>query len=112
MANEHPNSFESRRLVLDEKLRSLLGNGNVYFQPPETIRLKYPCIIYELSDGDTRYADNLGYLFARKYQVMHVHLDPDEDLMDEIRLGFQFSRFDRRYVADNLYHDVYTIYFK
>ena len=112
MANDQPNSFASRRLVFDAKLRELLGNGNVYYQPPESIKLKYPCIIYELSGGDTKYADNMGYMFGRKFDVMHIHLDPDVDVMDAIRTGFSYSRFDRRYIHDNLYHDVYTIYFK
>ena len=45
------------RLGLDEILRSLAPN--VYFQPPETIKIKYPCIIYSLDDYDTRFADTL-----------------------------------------------------
>ena len=35
-----------RRLQLHEELCSVLGSRNVYFQPPETIKLTYPCIIY------------------------------------------------------------------
>lgn len=31
---------------------------NVYFQPPESVKLLYPCIVYKRSAGDTRFADN------------------------------------------------------
>lgn len=112
MATNQHNRFEERRLALDAKLRELLGNDNTYFQPPNSIRLKYPCIIYDLDGEDVKHADNLAYLFGRRFNIIHIHYDPDVDVMNEIRTGFTYCKFDRRYISDNLYHDVYTIYFK
>ena len=45
------------RIAFDEILRGIIGNGNVYFQPPESVKIKYDCIIYEVTDADTKYAD-------------------------------------------------------
>ena len=47
--------METRRLELDADLRALLGSTNVYFQPPETKKLKYPCFIYERVLGEHTY---------------------------------------------------------
>lgn len=98
------------RPSLDEKLRSLIGS-NVYFQPPASLHMKYPCFRYELTGADQKYANNKTYSFKREYELMHIHRDADTDMPE--RLGREFSnfRFDRRYEADNLYHDVYTIFY-
>ena len=37
------------RLDLHEELCELLGSRHVYFQPPESIKLIYPCIVYSMS---------------------------------------------------------------
>ena len=38
------------RLILHDELITLLGSSNVYFQPPTSIKMNYPCIIYKLDD--------------------------------------------------------------
>ena len=50
---------------------------NVYFQPPESVKLSYPCIIYKRSAGDTRFADNKKYSYTAGYDVVVVETDPD-----------------------------------
>ena len=50
---------------------------NVYFQPPESVKLSYPCIIYKRSAGDTRFADNKKYSYTAGYDVVVVEMDPD-----------------------------------
>ena len=99
------------RLLFHEELVGLLGSRNVYFQPPENIRMNYPCIIYSREDIDNIHADNLPYLQYHSYQVIVVDPDPDSDIVERVSLYPQ-SRFDRHYVADNLNHDVFTIYYK
>lgn len=112
MATDPQDIFVNRRLVLHAKLVELLGSDNVYYQPPESIRLQYPCIVYDLSGGDSKYADNIWYMLGRRFTVTHIHRDPDVDIMDSMGSEFIYSRFDRRFVSDNLYHDVYTLYYK
>lgn len=102
---------EERRIELDSKLRLLIGNSNVYYQPPENVRIKYDCIIYNLSGVNVEHADNLHYQKMRRYDLLHVHRDPDVDFIGVIDSYFKYASFDRRYISDNLYHDVYTIYY-
>lgn len=99
------------RQDLQNLFESILGSTNVYFQPPETIKLEYPCIIYGLSDVYTRNADDLHYSMHKSYNVTVISRDPDNNIAIDI-LKLPRTRFDRRYVADNLYHDILTIYYK
>ena len=101
----------AQRLNLDEKLRSLLSSSNVYFQPPENLKMKYPCFRYRLSGADQKYASDNTYSFIREYELMHIHTDPDTNMPELLSREFKNIRFDRRYSADNLYHDVYTLYY-
>lgn len=99
------------RLDLQRQFEEILGSTNVYFQPPESIKLKYPCIIYSLADIYTRNADDLHYTMHKIYNVTVISRDPDNDIAESI-LKMSKTRFDRRYVADNLYHDILTLYYK
>lgn len=99
------------RLIVHNKLLDVLGSSNVYFQPPETSKIKYPAIIYNLSDYTHRQADNKNYINSERYTVTFIHKDPDIDLVDEMFKEFSMCRFDRRFVKDNLYHDVYSVYY-
>ena len=99
------------RLQLQTKLEAILDGREVYFQPPATVKMKYPAIVYNLSDIDTQYADNKGYANHRRYTVTFIHRDPDIDLFTEMMTVFAWCSFDRRFVSDNLYHDVYSLYY-
>lgn len=97
------------RIDLQYKLEELLGSKNVYFQPPSTIYLKYPCIIYERAAMDKKYANNSEYFRHKGYMVTLIDPNPDSLILDKIS-SLPFSTFDRHFVADNLNHDAYTIY--
>lgn len=99
------------RLTVHNRLLDALGNSNVYFQPPKTSKIRYPAIIYNLSDYNHRSADNRGYIDFERYTVTYIHKDPDEDLKNEMLDRFSMCRFDRRFVKDHLYHDVYSVYY-
>lgn len=98
-----------RRLKLHDKLVELLGSENVYFQPPSSIKLSYPCIIYSLSAGDTQFADNIPYIYSERYQIMIITRNPDDDIRMKVK-DLPQCIFDRRYVLNNLYHDVFNVY--
>lgn len=100
---------EKTRLTLQAALEEFLGSRNVYYQPPETIKLKYPCIIYEMNRIQKIPADNIAYLKNKEYSLTIVHKDADSELPDTILDHFEYIGFDRSYVSDNLYHEVYTI---
>lgn len=99
-----------RRLSLQEMLVNILGSNNVYFQPPETIKLQYPCIIYERSDIDEKYADNRAYMSMVRYSLTLITRSPESDLVKAI-LELPYCSYDRYYAADTLNHDVFTLYY-
>ena len=91
------------RLELHETLCSLLGTRNVYFQPPATVRMKYPCIVYESQAYDTRHADNSPYAIFDRYRVTVIDQDPDSILPEKIA-HMQGARAAQPFVSDNLHH--------
>lgn len=100
----------SSRLRFHAELVSIFGVGRVYYQPPESTRLTYPCAIYSRVPGDVTFANNLQYKNQRKYEVTVIDHDPDSLLADKVEL-LPLCRFDRRYVANNLYHYTFSVYY-
>lgn len=99
------------RLKLHEKLCDILGSRNVYFQPPETLKMHYPCIVYSRGNGDTQFADNSTYTFEMRYDVTLIDPDPDSALVSKIPEEFEKIVHDRHYTANNLNHDVFRLYY-
>ena len=97
------------RLELQEALEEFIGSRNVYYQPPESIKFKYPCIIYEKSRINQIYANDKTYLKNKEYSLTLIYRETDSTLPDDILDAFELISFDRHYKADNLYHDVFTI---
>lgn len=98
------------RLKLHEELCNILGTRNVYFQPPESIKLQYPCIVYNLNRVETRHADNNVYKAERSYSVTLIHNNPDNEIIDKL-IRFPMSRSDRVFQTQGLNHYVFTIYY-
>lgn len=98
------------RTELQNLLEGLLGSRNVYFQPPENLKLNYPCIVYELSDIRNRHADNLVYTQKTAYRITVIDKNPDSAGMKAVSL-IPGVRFDRHYKADNLNHWAFVIYY-
>ena len=98
------------RISLQRKFEDLLGSKNVYFQPPESLKMKYPCIRYSLSDIDKRPGDNIAYSMTNCYDVIYISEDPENEVVRKI-LEMPMSSFDRHYISNNLYHDVVKLYY-
>lgn len=98
------------RLELQTLLEKLLGSGNVYYQPPESLRINYPAIVYSKSRIDSRKANDLLYSRNTRYDITVVDKLPDNPVIDEL-LKLPYCSFDRHYKADNLNHDTLTLYF-
>lgn len=101
---------KNSRVHLQHILEDLIGNKNVYFQPPESFKLKYPCIIYTKSDESYRHADNMKYYNRNVYDITVIDPDPDSCIPKKVS-ELPYCRYNRFYVADNLNHNVYTIVF-
>ena len=99
------------RIELHEKLVRFLGSNQVYFKAPVNIQMKYPAIVYSRSNFRNTFADNVIYRQLKQYTITIIHRDPDSDLPDRMLQEFRYCRFDRHYVADNLDHDVFTLFY-
>lgn len=99
------------RLELHEELCTLLGSRNVYFQPPESIKMKYPCIIYSFAKPDYKHANNKVYKSDKSYELIIIDPDPDGDIYERIPQHFPMCRFDKGYTADDLNHYIFTIFY-
>lgn len=99
----------SNRLDLQAKFEAILGSRNVYFQPPESVKLSYPAIVYAIKDVETTFADNRAYLKAPSYEVTLIDKNPDNAFVEAI-LDIPYCTFDRHFKADNLNHYVFTLF--
>lgn len=100
-----------RRLNLHEELCTLLGSRNVYFSPPESVKLKYPCIIYKLNDTSTRFADDQAYNIRKRYSLTYISPKPDSNIEETFQLTFPLCTFDRFFTSDNLNHYTFNLYY-
>lgn len=100
----------SNRTNLQYQLERILGSRNVYYQPPESVKIDYPAIIYHRSDVDSKYANNKTYINTNRYEIIVIDKRPDNAAIDEI-LKLPGCSFDRHYTSDNLHHDVLTLYY-
>lgn len=93
-------------------LEELFGSRNVYFQPPDkNFKMEYPAIKYSVAkrDNSTR-ANNSVYLIKTRYEITVIDKLPDNEVITKL-LGIPYCTHDRSYKADNLNHDVFTLYF-
>lgn len=99
------------RLDLHYALQNVTGLENLYFQPPEGMKLKYPCVVYELAKKDVLRADDKVYQIHNPYTVTLIDLDAESDIPNKMLKSFQYCSFERRFIASHMYHDVFTIYY-
>ena len=96
------------RLELHEFLCKMLGSRNVYFDPPESVKMLYPAIVYKLSNIRNRFADNKVYAQGTSYVITVIDKNPDSDIVKNISKLPQCG-YDRSFVSDNLHHTVFTL---
>ena len=99
-----------RRLELKQILTNILGSPNVYFQPPESLKIKYPCIIYSRSSLDTKYANNLPYLHTSRYDMQLISRNQETEIVKALA-ALPMCSYDRFYTVDGLNHNSFTIYY-
>lgn len=98
------------RLELHEMLCDILGSRNVYFQPPEDVKMKYPAIIYFRDNIENVFADNTIYNQHRSYQITVIDRDPDSEVVDKMS-QIEMCTHNTSFASDNLNHDVFTLYY-
>ena len=98
------------RLDLHKILCEILGSNHVYYQPPESVKMEYPAIVYCKKNIDTKFANNGTYLLPISYEITVIDKKPDNIVIEKI-LQMPMCRFDRHFKSDNLNHDVLILYF-
>jgi hypothetical protein len=100
-----------RRLKLHELFKTILGTDFVYFNPPASKTMSYPCIRYSLGAPSQKRANDKIYNSIDKYEVTVIDLSPESSIPDAIQQQFPMCSVDRTYKADNLNHTVLTLYY-
>lgn len=98
------------RLELQTLLEGILGSSNVYYQPPASVSMRYPAIVYSRSEIENTFANNSVYAQTVGYSVTVIDKNPDSEYVKKISM-LPMCIYDRHYVSDNLNHDVFTLYF-
>jgi len=98
------------RIELHEELCALLGSRQVYFRAPESVKMSYPAIVYDRTNYRNDHANDDIYRQMKAYTITVIDKNPDSELPDKV-MRLPFCRFDRHYVAENLNHDVFTLYY-
>lgn len=98
------------RLKLQTLFENILGSQNVYFQPPSSVEMKYPAIVYGLEDIENSFADDGVYLSKRKYSVTVIDEDPDSLIVGKVAM-LPTCRYNRHFESDNLNHDVFILHY-
>ena len=98
------------RVDLQNVLEELLGSRNVYYQPPESLKMNYPAIVYARKTIDNSYANNSVYKQNYAYEITVIDKNPDSEIVNKVS-KLPTCRFDRHFKSDNLNHDVFTLYY-
>lgn len=106
----------NKRLELDAILCGIInitepdGDTHVYFDPPMDLKMKYDAIRYKSKPIDKVYANNTAYMYRTPYEIIVIYRKPDSDYVSKL-LALPYCSHDRHYTANNLHHDVFTIYY-
>ena len=99
----------ANRLNLHNTLVKILGSKNVYYDPPGSVQMNYPAIRYSRKKIENTFAGNSVYKQDNCYEITVIYDDPDSEIPTAISV-LPMCSHDRHYKADNLYHDVFTLY--
>ena len=103
-----------RRYDLHDELVSLgdkFGVRKVLFQPPPTVQMEYPAIVYTRKSTYTTNADNRTYKSDRFYQIQVIDPNPDTPLIDAILNNFQMIKHVNNFKNNNLNYDMFDLYY-
>ena len=100
----------AERIELHSLLQELLSSNNVYYQPPESIKMQYDAILYSKKTITSQYANDRKYMMRDCYELIVISRLPDNPVIKKL-LELPYCSYDRHYIANNLNHDVLTIYY-
>lgn len=98
-------------LKLQMELTEVSELQYVYFQPPASLLMNYPCVKYSFAAVNVKHANNKIYKNKKRYEIIVIDFNPDSTIYEKILYHFPLCSLDRIYVYDNLYHFVLTLYY-
>lgn len=98
------------RLEMHEIFCDILGSRNAYFDPPESIKLNYPAIVYNLSNIQSTFANNDLYRYNNALSVTYITKSPEDPVFWKL-LKIPMCKLERTFTVDNLHHATYTIFY-
>jgi hypothetical protein len=102
------------RLELDDILAGIIGitesdgDRHTYYNPPPSVRMRYPAIKYSLSNVASKYANDGVYNVAPTYEAILIDEEVDTQYLIPM-LHIPQCKFNRFYIAEGLNHWVFTI---
>lgn len=96
------------RLRLHSSLLTIVPN--VYYQPPASVNLVYPCIVYRPSDVEVANANDGAYKLDRIYDLTLIEKDPLSMLGKAILMKIPRTSQNSLFIVDNLRHTIFRTY--
>ena len=103
-------TLEQRSQELQAQFEEILGSRNVYYNPPASVKMKYPAIVFSRNRIEKKSANNSAYIQSYRYEVTVIDGDPDCECISTIS-RLPMCTFDRHFVSDNLHHNTFTLYY-
>ena len=97
---------------LQKDLQDLMGSKvKVYYQPPENLKLNYPCVIFDLNDAYSIHADNIPYLKVKRYSITLITTNADNEIYVDKLLSLPRCSMERSFTTDRLVHVLFNAYY-
>lgn len=100
----------SKRLELHAELTAIDGLAAAYYNPPENVKMTYPCIRYSRTGERVKFASNGRHVVCDRYDILVIDRDPDSVIVEALR-NFQYCTFERMYAADGLFHFQFNLFY-
>ena len=100
--------IQSNRESLHDLLVELLGSPNVYFDPPENLKMKYPAIVYNRNNIKNTFAYDKPYKQNCSYIITIIDEDPDSEIIDRIS-QLPMCTYEQQFTSNGMNHIVFII---
>ena len=97
------------RLKLHEEL--LQFTDHVYYQPPSSIKMTYPCIVYQKTSKFREFGNDSVYIKLQGYQLTVIDRDPDSLIADDLEDHFIYCAISQYFTNENLNHITLELYY-
>lgn len=98
-----------RRLELHSALLPFCPN--VYFQPPSSVKMVYPCIVYAKVSKLKLYGSDVAHVTKQEYRLTIMDTNPDSTIPEQIEDAFEYCNEYQRMTVSNLNHIFLSLYY-